>query len=65
MRAHEAYVYDAIRVVDPYDQSILVAANIEHDTTIAQDARVAEFSLNIGGRTPIGPQGRYNNFSSG
>jgi hypothetical protein len=43
MRADEAYVYDAIRVVDPNDKSVLVAANIEHNTTIAQDARVAKF----------------------
>jgi hypothetical protein len=45
MRADESYVYDAVRVVDPNDDAILVSGDIEDDATILEDARAAYLSL--------------------
>jgi len=42
VRADEADVHDPIRVIDPHDDTVLVATDIEHHATILEDARVTE-----------------------
>ena len=56
MRSDEPYVDHAIRVVDPRDQPILVAGDIEDRSTVAQDTGCAEIPFNVAGRTPIRPE---------
>jgi len=50
MRADEPHVNDAIRVVDPDDDSVLIARNIEHGPSILEDARGADVALQISRR---------------
>jgi len=54
MRANEPYVDDAIRVVDPRHDAILVAGDIEHHAAILEDAGSANVALDVRRRGPVG-----------
>ena len=60
MRADEADVDDAVRVVDFDDQAILVTRQIEDCAAFLEDARVAEIRLHIRRRRPIRAGGMCN-----
>jgi len=45
MRADKAHVRNAIWIVDPDYQPVLVACDVEHDSAIAQDARITKFAF--------------------
>jgi hypothetical protein len=45
VRADEAGVHDPIGVIDPHDDTVLVATDIEDHAVIPEDARVAEVRL--------------------
>jgi hypothetical protein len=45
MRANEPYVDDAIRVVDPHRDAILVAGDIEHHAAVLEDAGRPNFAF--------------------
>lgn len=57
MSTNKADVYDSVGVVDPYDQSILIARNIENYTPIFEYAGIPEVLLYVGRWAPIGMQG--------
>ena len=46
MRADETYVHDTEVVVDPHDQPVLVAGDVEYNAAVLQDARRSKWSLN-------------------
>jgi len=48
VRADEADVDHAIGTVDPYDDPILVARDVEHHPTVLEDARGANVSFDRG-----------------
>jgi hypothetical protein len=52
--ADESDVDDAICVVDPNDQSVFIACNIENHSSIFEDAGVSEVPLYIGRCAPVG-----------
>src|SRR5437867_7042116 len=54
MRANESDVQNSVRVIRAHDQTILVAGDIEHDSTSPDDAGVAKRRFYIGGTAPIG-----------
>lgn len=45
MCPYEAHVDDAIRVVDPNDDSILVTGYVEDDSAVFENGRIADLSL--------------------
>jgi hypothetical protein len=47
VRADEAAVHDPIGVIDPHDDTVLIATDIEHYAAIPEDARVAELRLYV------------------
>lgn len=56
MGPDEADVNDAVWVVDPYDDAILISRYVEHHAAIFQKARVADLALHIGRCRPVGLQ---------
>ena len=56
VRADEADVDHPLRVVDPDDQPVLVASQVEHHPPVFQDAGRAELGLYRGRRGPVGLQ---------
>ena len=56
MRADESDVAHPILVVDGDHEAILVAADVEHQAVLTNDARRRVQALNIGRRLPVGVQ---------
>ena len=54
VRADEPNIDDAIRIIDPHHNAILVAGDVEHRATAAESARAADGSLQVRWRRPIG-----------
>ena len=54
MRADEPHEADAMPIVEPYDQSVPVAADIEHNPVVPDDAGIAIVGFDIRGRKPVG-----------
>ena len=54
VRADEPDIDDAIRIIDPHHDAILVAGDVEHRATVVENARVADVSLHVRRRRPIG-----------
>lgn len=48
MSADESDVHHAIGIVNPYDQSVFIACNVENHTPIFKNAGISETVLNIG-----------------
>jgi len=57
MRANEPYVDDAIRVVDPRHDAILVAGDIEHHAAVLEDAGRPNVAFDV---RRCGPVGRFD-----
>src|SRR5450759_759110 len=55
VRADEPDIDDAIGIIDPHHDAILVAGNDELHTTVVEDACTADGSLYIRRRRPVGP----------
>ncbi len=54
MRADEPDINNAIRIIDPHHNAILVTGDVEHRATVVENARVADVSLHVRRRRPIG-----------
>ena len=54
MRANEPYVDDAIWVVDPHHDAILVASDIEYRAAVLEDAGRANVAFDVRRRRPLG-----------
>ena len=54
MCANESYVDDAVGLVDPNNDAILVAGNIEHNSAVFEDAGGPKIAFNIHRRGPVG-----------
>src|SRR5665213_4204430 len=54
MRADEPYIDYAIGIVDPYDDAILIAGDIEHHSTVFENAGGANFALDHRRGGPVG-----------
>ena len=52
--AYEPDVHDAIGIVDPDHDAILVAGDVKHHAAIPEDARAAEIPLDVRRLRPIG-----------
>src|SRR6266481_8837607 len=53
MRADEPDIDDAIRIIDPHHDAILVAGDVEHRATVVENARAADGSLRVRRRRPV------------
>jgi hypothetical protein len=54
MWANESYIGDAVGIVDPNNEAILVAGNIEHGSAVFEDAGGPKIAFNIRRRGPVG-----------
>ena len=54
MCANESYIDDAVGIVDPNNEAILVAGNIEHGSAVFEDAGGPKIAFNIRRRGPVG-----------
>lgn len=54
MGADKSDLYHATRVIDPHNQTVLVAGQIEHHPLVLEGAGIAEGRLDIGGTRPVG-----------
>jgi hypothetical protein len=54
MRADEPYVDDAVGIVDPHKDTILVAGDIEYDSAVFENAGGADIPFNICRHGPVG-----------
>jgi hypothetical protein len=52
MRANEPYVDDAIWIVDPHHDAILVASDIEYQAAVLEDAGRANVTFDVRRRGP-------------
>jgi hypothetical protein len=53
MRADEPYIDNAIWVVDPHHNAILIAGNIEYHAAVLEDASRANVAFDIRWRGPL------------
>ena len=53
VRADEPDIDDPIGIINPYHNTILVAGDVEHRTTVLENARAANGSLHVRGRRPV------------
>jgi hypothetical protein len=53
MGADKSDVHNAVRIVDPDNDSILVAGYIEHGPAIPKDAGTTDISLDVGWLRPV------------
>ena len=55
VRADEPDVHDAIRIIYPNNDAILVAGDIEYRATVVENARATDGSLDVRRGCPVGP----------
>src|SRR5665647_75531 len=55
VRPDEPDVHDAIRIIYPNNDAILVAGDIEYRATVVENARATNGSLDIRRRCPVSP----------
>src|ERR1017187_10412025 len=53
VRAYEPDIDDAIRIIDPHHNAILVAGDIEYRATVVENAGAADGSLDVRRRCPV------------
>lgn len=53
MRSDKPNVHYAVRIIHSNDESIFVATDIEHNSTVRDDTGGAERSFNLRGGSPI------------
>src|SRR6266550_2719957 len=53
VRADEPDIDDAMRIVDPYHDAILVAGDVEYRATVIENARAADGSFHVCRRCPV------------
>src|SRR5208282_1117390 len=53
VRTDESYIDNAIGIVDPHHDSVLVTRDVEHRSTVLQDTCVADIALNVCRSCPV------------
>ena len=53
VRSDEPDIDDAIRIIDPHHDAILVAGDVEYNATVVENARAADGSLHVRRRRPV------------
>ena len=53
VRSDEPDIDNATRIIDPHDDAILVADDIEYSAAVVENARAADGSLHVRRRRPV------------